>query len=204
MNHLLKKIKRKNQEMIFKILYSKNVNGKVTIIGPYSLRLNKSAKINIDGNLSIGNNSIGNKRDVIIRMDKNTTLNIKGSASFYYGCDIVLFENSVLTIGNSFINSDAKIRCHKSITIGDNCAISHDITIMDSDAHYLNGKKKTEDVVIGNNVWIGTRVTILPGVKIGNGAIIAAGAVVTKNVPEKSLVAGCPARVIKEDVEWHQ
>lgn len=204
MNHLLKKIKRKNQEMIFKILYSKNVNGKVTIIGPYSLRLNKSAKINIDGNLSIGNNSIGNKRDVIIRMDKNTTLNIKGSASFYYGCDIVLFENSVLTIGNSFINSDAKIRCHKSITIGDNCAISHDLTIMDSDAHYLNGKKKTEDVVIGNNVWIGTRVTILPGVKIGNGAIIAAGAVVTKNVPEKSLVAGCPARVIKEDVEWHQ
>lgn len=204
MNHLLKKIKRKNQEMIFKILYSKNVNGKVTIMGPYSLRLNKSAKINIDGNLSIGNNSIGNKRDVIIRMDKNTTLNIKGSASFYYGCDIVLFENSVLTIGNSFINSDAKIRCHKSITIGDNCAISHDLTIMDSDAHYLNGKKKTEDVVIGNNVWIGTRVTILPGVKIGNGAIIAAGAVVTKNVPEKSLVAGCPARVIKEDVEWHQ
>ena len=53
------------------------------------------------------------------------------------------------------------------------------------------------DIVIGNDVWIGGRVIILPGVKIGNGAIIGAGSVVTKDVSEYDVVAGNPARVIK-------
>ena len=54
-----------------------------------------------------------------------------------------------------------------------------------------------EPVVIGDDVWIGTRVIILPGVKIGNGVIFADGAVVTKDVPENALVAGVPAMVKK-------
>ena len=52
-------------------------------------------------------------------------------------------------------------------------------------------------IVIGRNVWIGANATVLPGVTVGDDAIIAAGAVVTKNVPEKAVVAGVPARVIK-------
>lgn len=51
---------------------------------------------------------------------------------------------------------------------------------------------------IGDDVWIGDRVTVLPGVHIGNGCIIAAGAVVTKDVPEYTVAAGVPARVVKE------
>lgn len=57
-------------------------------------------------------------------------------------------------------------------------------------------------VNIGNKVWIATNAIILPGVTIGDGAIIAAGAVVTKDVPSRSMVAGVPAKVIKENVEW--
>ena len=55
---------------------------------------------------------------------------------------------------------------------------------------------------IGNKVWIATNALILPGVSIGDGAIVAAGAVVTKDVPAKCMVAGVPARVIKSNVEW--
>lgn len=55
---------------------------------------------------------------------------------------------------------------------------------------------------IGNKVWIATGAMILPGLKIGDGAIVAAGAIVTKDVPERCMVAGVPARVIKEKVEW--
>ena len=55
---------------------------------------------------------------------------------------------------------------------------------------------------IGNKVWIATNALILPGVSIGDGAIVAAGAVVTKDVPAKCMVAGVPARVVKENVEW--
>ncbi|MBO5067563.1 MAG: transferase, partial [Clostridia bacterium] len=59
------------------------------------------------------------------------------------------------------------------------------------------GFSEIKEVVIGNDVWIGGRVIILPGVHIGNGAIIGAGAVVTKDVPEYSIVGGNPAKVIK-------
>jgi maltose O-acetyltransferase len=57
---------------------------------------------------------------------------------------------------------------------------------------------KAAPVRIGNDVWIGGNVTILPGVTIGNNVVVAAGAVVTKDVPDNSLVGGVPARIIRE------
>ena len=120
-----------------------------------------------------------------------------------YGADIILFENAHLKLGkNSFINSDCKIRCHKEIIIGNDCAISHDFTIMDSNAHLLNGDKHENAIIIGNHVWIGTRVTVLSGVSIGDGAVIAAGALVRSDVPAGALVAGIPAKVIRDNVTW--
>lgn len=76
---------------------------------------------------------------------------------------------------------------------------------MDSDIHTVvrDGFKATKPVDIGRNVWIGNRATILKGVKVGNGAVVAAGAVVTHNVPDKCLVAGVPAHIIRENVAWN-
>ena len=59
------------------------------------------------------------------------------------------------------------------------------------------GPQREEPVVIGNDVWIGSRVTILPGVHIGNGVIIGAGAVVSKDIPDYAIVGGNPARILK-------
>ena len=73
---------------------------------------------------------------------------------------------------------------------------------MDSDAHYLFGDNHTKPVIIGDNVWIGTRVTILSGVKVGNGAVIAAGSLVKDNVPDNAMVAGVPAKIIQNNIEW--
>ena len=64
------------------------------------------------------------------------------------------------------------------------------------DFHYLDSKKRIS-VVIGNDVWIGARATILEGVTIGDGAVVAAGAVVTKEVPPYAIVGGVPAKIIK-------
>lgn len=61
----------------------------------------------------------------------------------------------------------------------------------------LQGGKKTLTTVIGNDVWIGTRAIIMPGVRIGNGVIIGAGAVVTKDIPDYAIVGGIPARILK-------
>lgn len=65
------------------------------------------------------------------------------------------------------------------------------------DTHTLSSISDNEKIVIGNDVWIGVGVLILPSVKIGNGAIIGAGAVVTKDVPDYAIVAGVPAKIIK-------
>lgn len=57
-------------------------------------------------------------------------------------------------------------------------------------------------IVIGNHVWIGLNVTILKGVTIGDGCMVAAGAVVTKSFPPNYLIGGVPAKIIKEDILW--
>lgn len=56
---------------------------------------------------------------------------------------------------------------------------------------------RVSEVIIGNDVWIGMRVIIMPGIKVGNGVVIGAGAVVTKDVPDYAIVGGVPARIIK-------
>lgn len=168
------------------------------------LKLHKSAYLTIGKSLNLNTNSFGdNGRSSILRMDEGSCLVVKGTFSFMYGADVILFKGATLKLGdNSFINSDCKIRCHKMIEIGDDCAISHDFTVMDSDAHYLEGDNHTNPVKIGNHVWIGTRVTILNGVTIGDDAVIAAGAVVTNDVPSGTLVGGVPAQVLKQNVVW--
>jgi len=165
--------------------------------------LHKTTRIILNGNLITNANCMKtNDRSTIVRLDRNSKLNTCGNFSIYYGGDIIVFENGQLELGSGFCNSNVKIRCTESITIGKNAAISHDVTIMDSDAHDMDypGYRMTKPVVIGNNVWIGSRAMILKGVKIGDGAVVAAGAVVTKDVPANTVVAGSPAKIIKENV----
>lgn len=90
------------------------------------------------------------------------------------------------------------------LIIGDNVAIGPGVTIFTDNHRYEDSSFVPYDdriiarrVIIGSHVWIGAKVTILPGVKIGEGAIVAAGSVVTKDVPYCSVVGGNPARVIK-------
>jgi len=192
---------------VSKILHKRHFSGNGKLISDRNCKFifGKNSHIRIKSKLKLSGNSMClNGRSSIIRIDNGGKLNITGESSIFYGADIIVFKNAELKIGNSFINSDCKIRCHKSITIGNGCAISHDLTVMDSDAHYLNGDKHTNPVVIGNHVWIGSRVTILNGVTVGDGAVIAAGSVVTKNVPAHASVAGVPARIINEKVEWSE
>ena len=105
--------------------------------------------------------------------------------------------------GCAFSNNIA-ICALKSITMGDRCLIGELVTIIDSDHHELDpdkrwsGHGRIAPVIIGNNVWIGSRVIILCGVTIGDNSVIGAGSVVTKSIPANCVAAGNPARVIRE------
>ena len=198
---------KKAKAYLYKLINKKHIKGPRYLYkdGEDYIRFSKNSKIILNGNLLINSNRIGkNGRSSILQMDDDAIIECNGF-SFSYGADIKVFNGGKLVLGKgSYINSDCKLRVHKEITIGEFCSISHDFTIMDSDAHEINGNKAKIPIKIGNHVLIGTRVTILKGVNIGEGAVIAAGSIVTKDVPPHTLVGGIPAKVLKENVEWRQ
>lgn len=106
-----------------------------------------------------------------------------------------------ITIGkNVFINSGCHFQDQGGITIGDGTLIGHNVVLATIN-HALEPDKKRRNsyapIKIGKHVWIGSNVTVLPGVTVGDWAVIAAGAVVTKDVPQLTVVGGVPARIIK-------
>ncbi|RCW48866.1 acyltransferase [Paenibacillus prosopidis] len=112
-------------------------------------------------------------------------------------------KKAKIEIGDyTFINRRSEIRCKEQVKIGNNCAISWDVSIIDTDYHQLSGTESTKPVFIGDKVWIGCKSTILKGITIGNGAVVAAGSVVTKDVEPYTLVAGVPAKEVKRNVKW--
>lgn len=197
----------KNIDLIKTIYYTffnNKVKGRLILYSGAGCSLSKNSKIEIKENLLLGFDNVSSvKRGTSIRIDENGKLNVGGKFSIYYGTDIILFKNSELDIGSGFFNSNVKIRCHKKIVIGNDVAIAHDVTIMDADAHHIVGQNnEPQPIVIKDHVWIGTRAIILKGVTIGEGSIVAAGSVVVGSVPDHSIVAGVPARIIKDKVQW--
>ncbi|MBO5397365.1 MAG: acyltransferase [Clostridia bacterium] len=137
-------------------------------------------------------------------MEEESNFCINGDFSIGAGSDIRIFKGGNLTLNSGYTNACVQIICADKIVIGEDVAIARDVIIRDTDAHEILGKNhcKTKPIVIGNHVWIGTRAIIMKGVTIGDGAVIAAGAIVTKDVPANTIVAGVPATVIRENVEW--
>jgi maltose O-acetyltransferase len=124
------------------------------------------------------------------------SLHIEPAFRCDYGCNIHVGENF-------YANFDCVFLDVCEIRIGDNCLIAPGVHIYTA-THPLNAKERISGleygapVNIGNNVWIGGRSVINPGVKIGNNVVIASGAVVTKDVPDNVVVGGTPAKIIKK------
>lgn len=140
-----------------------------------------------------------------LHIAKNGKLHLENNVRFASGCKIHV--TGLLSVGeNTFINANSIIVATKEIIIGSNCAISWNVQILDSDIHTLVtnnlAQENTKPIKIGNNVWIGSNVTILKGVIIEDNAVIAAGTVVTTYVPANVLVAGVPAKIVKNNVSW--
>lgn len=116
-------------------------------------------------------------------------------------CELVAQWRATLEIGaRTWIGYGCSLSAHAHVRIGSDCHLGPYTNILDNDYHDIEDHQITppsRPVLIGDNVWIGTRVIILPGVTIGDGAVIGAGAVVTKDVPPHTVAAGNPARIIR-------
>ena len=101
---------------------------------------------------------------------------------------------------NVFINACCHFQDHGGVTLGDGCQIGHNVVFATLN-HGIEPENRRftypAPIVLGRNVWVGSNSTILQGVTIGDNSVVAAGAVVTKDVPADTIVGGVPARVIK-------
>jgi acetyltransferase-like isoleucine patch superfamily enzyme len=138
---------------------------------------------------------------------KNGSIKVGRKVQLHRGVKLSAWGNEYSTeiiIGdNTSIGDRTEIHAGKSVKIGCGCNIAWDVCIMDRDYHKFNSEtEEIKPVTIGDNVWIGCKAVILKGITIGEGAVVAAGSVVTKDVPPKTLVGGNPAKVLKEDIYW--
>lgn len=128
-----------------------------------------------------------------------TELAIVGPAS-------VLHVEGDFSMGDSYVNSHARILCADEIHIGDDVAIAWNVQLLDDDRHALSvdGEpiERSAPIHIEDDVWIGHDVSIHKGVTVREGSVVASNSVVTNDVPPNTLVAGTPAEVVRENVTW--
>lgn len=162
------------------------------------VKFSKLPLIYIDKNaqLILGNN-------VVINSDNSRYhLNMHSSSKI-----ILDKPGGVIKIGDNTRIHGTCIHAYQSVSIGKNCLIAANTQIIDGNGHELSfpdveNRIKTVDqpkpVVIEDNVWIGANVIVLPGVTIGTGSVIAAGSIVSKNIPPMVIAGGNPAKIIKD------
>jgi acetyltransferase-like isoleucine patch superfamily enzyme len=120
--------------------------------------------------------------------------------------ELVTYASGRIEVGNrTFINYGSSIAARATVKIGSYCHLGHYTFVMDNDQHDV--VRHTElpqsfPVIIEDHVWIGSKVVILPGVRIGSRAVVGAGSIVTKDIPPRCVAAGNPARVLRRLTEF--
>ncbi len=177
------------------------------------LNIDKTAKIELAENAHLEINVPmleGRSRvePATLYMFPNSKLSISGLVTLFEGASVVLFDGAHIEIDDNSRIRHCEIQCANHIRIGKNCSIANGCLVQDTNFHSKKESDGTQsavddEIIIGNYVWICPKSVILKGVHIGDGAIIATGSVVTKDVPAYSMVAGVPAKVIKTGVKSH-
>lgn len=133
--------------------------------------------------------------------------NARAGIALYSPCKLRACDGAQIILGKRVALNGVSITSRKRIVIEDGTIIAPNVIIVDTDFHkpwppeerfYGLGQENDREVHIGKNVWIGMNSIILKGVTIGDNAMVAAGSVVTKPVPANTVVAGVPARVVRE------
>lgn len=176
------------------------------------LNISKSADIILKAPFTIGYKRIkGSRLESRLLIEDGAHVEIGSGFGVMYGCDIEVFKGATLKIAEAGFetsggtNLNFNLICKKQIEIGYHVMMGRNVTIRDNNGgHYLSmqGYKESQPVKIGNHVWLCEGCTIMPGAKIGDGAIVGAGSVVYGKVPPNCLVSGNPARIVQTNTYW--
>lgn len=191
-NFLSKEVVKKSKIGLLPYKYSK-------------IQLNKNSRMILNRRFTMGIKQVeSSNMETRLLIEKNGILEVNGNFNMYADSYIRIVKDGHLILDGGFINEGVEITCASKIMIGEGCTIARDVVIRDYDGHTIElpDYQISKPITIGKHVWIGNRAMILKGVTIGDGAIIAAGSIVTKDVPEKTVVAGIPAKIVKENVKW--
>lgn len=179
---------------------------RATLFRSRKVHFKNSGQLQIDGRLDLGfltnRVNLTPNANGVLRIYEQGSFIVHGYARIARSCKV--YVAGELTIGDrTYINPGTMIFARTTVSIDSGCAISWDCEILDDDFHHVNeAATSASPITIGDNVWIGSRTSILKGVTIGDGAVIGTRSVVTKDVPAHSLAVGNPARVIKQNITW--
>jgi acetyltransferase-like isoleucine patch superfamily enzyme len=178
---------------------------KVSIYPGVKLTLGRGIRVEGRGELHVGHDGGHFPRGTrsSLRVADNAHITVHGRQLLFSGHQISFGPGARIEfMGGGYINHDARIQCDHSLRVGMGTVIGEEVCILDTDSHELDGAGDERGITIGSHVWIGARVMILKNANIGDGAVVAAGSVVTGTVPPAALVGGVPARVIRKGVRW--
>ena len=178
----------------------------LTPVGNVLWQAEKGSSLVVDGNSEFGTSLFrGSKLESRALLTPGAKLILHG-CRFGYGCNIQLFNGGRMEVGKNFYcNIGATFICSGSIKIGNGVICGRNVTIREYHGdHFINSPdyKCSEPIEIGDHVWLCEHSTIMPGVKVGSGSVVAAHSLVTHDVPPNSLVMGLPARVVRSNVQW--
>lgn len=182
------------------------------IINKLILFYNGISKYSFKGMISVGKNvkfyqKLRLTGEGYIYIGANSSFGYKIGGRYYGGsCEIqTRSKEAVIRIGNNVAaNNNLFIMARKNIVIEDDVLIGESVTIMDHNAHGIDPYRRRtsfgtpREIIIKTNVWIGNNVTILPGSIVGKNSIIAVGSVINGIFPDNVIIAGNPAKIIKE------
>jgi acetyltransferase-like isoleucine patch superfamily enzyme len=200
--------------ILYGLIYRWNAINRIRISGNQNVLEKKGRMEGVDLLIQGNNNKVIIGHEAVVQY---TTIKILGdnhTIVFGQQCDIQKNEIWLQGKGNELIVGDFTMVVHSDIAVGEtatkivigkHCMVAGELRT--SDGHtILNDQQKrvnyAEDITIGDNVWVCKGSMVLKGVEIGEGSMIAARSIVTKDIPSKSMAAGAPAKVIRENIGW--